>query len=141
MKTIIKSLLLLSVVLLLTAPVLFAQKRAKNQKQQPSLVERLEQLKTDLVLTDDQIEKVKPLLEANRERNTSSRDQLRSELKSDRQNRRAMMGEMRKATAESQKKLNASLKEILTNEQFEKLQTIQKKHREEMMNKNRPNRN
>lgn len=135
----LKRLFLIAALLFLTASVLFGQGRQQKQND-ATIEERLEQLKKDLALTDEQVQKITPILEANRKRNMQSREKLREELKADRQNRRAMMGQMRKATAENQQKLNASLKEILNKEQFEKLQEIQKKQRKEMM-KERPNRN
>lgn len=143
MKTIIKSVLLLGAIVLLTVSALIAQgKNQKNNQQQnqPSLVERLAQLQKDLVLTDDQVAQIRPLMVANRQKNMEERKKMQAELKADRENRRAMMVEMRKMTAENQLQMNKSLKEILTKEQFEKLQEIQKNQRAEMM-KSRPNRN
>lgn len=130
----LKQLLLIAILLVLTASNLIGQERQRDLNE-TSILKRIENLKKDLALTDEQVQKITPILEANRKRNKQSRDDLRKELKADRQNRRAMMGQMRKATAENQQKLNASLKEILTKEQFEKLQEIQKKQREEMMKK------
>jgi Spy/CpxP family protein refolding chaperone len=141
MKTMIKSVLLLVTIALLTAPALLAQgKNQKNNQQQnqPTLVERLAQLQKELVLTDEQVAKIKPLMEANRQQNIEQRKQMQAERKADRANRRAKMIEMRKMTAKNQLQMNTSLKEILTAEQFEKLQEFQKKQREEMM-KNKPN--
>lgn len=142
MKTLFKSLLLFLLMLLFSTVAVFAQQRNLNQKNQPSLEEHLAQLKKELALSDEQLALVKPLIEANREKNMASRDKMRQELKADRQNRRAMMKEMRIATSSNQQQLNASLKEILTKEQFEKLQEIQKNKRAEMMkkNQNQPNR-
>lgn len=142
MKTLFKSLLLFLLMLLFSTVAVFAQQRNLNQKNQPSLEEHLAQLKKELALSDEQLALVKPLIEANREKNMASRDKMRQELKADRQNRRAMMKEMRVATASNQQQLNASLQEILTKEQFEKLQEIQKNKRAEMMkkNQNQPNR-
>lgn len=142
MKTLFKSLLLFLLMLLFSTVAVFAQQRNLNQKNQPSLEEHLAQLKKELALSDEQLALVKPLIEANREKNMASRDKMRQELKADRQNRRAMMKEMRVATASNQQHLNASLQEILTKEQFEKLQEIQKNKRAEMMkkNQNQPNR-
>lgn len=137
----IKSVLLLVTIALLTAPALLAQgKNQKNNQQQnqPTLVERLAQLQKELVLTDEQVAKIKPLMEANRQQNIEQRKQMQAERKADRANRRAKMIEMRKMTAKNQLQMNTSLKEILTAEQFEKLQEFQKKQREEMM-KNKPN--
>lgn len=142
MKTLFKSLLLFLLMLLFSTVAVFAQQRNLNQKNQPSLEEHLAQLQKELALSDEQLALVKPLIEANREKNMASRDKMRQELKADRQNRRAMMKEMRVATASNQQQLNASLQEILTKEQFEKLQEIQKNKRAEMMkkNQNQPNR-
>lgn len=142
MKTLFKSLLLFLLMLLFSTVAVFAQQRNLNQKNQPSLEEHLAQLQKELALSDEQLTLVKPLIEANREKNMASRDKMRQELKADRQNRRAMMKEMRVATASNQQQLNASLQEILTKEQFEKLQEIQKNKRAEMMkkNQNQPNR-
>lgn len=142
MKTLFKSLLLFLLMLLFSTFAVFAQQRNLNQKNQPSLEEHLAQLQKELALSDEQLALVKPLIEANREKNMASRDKMRQELKADRQNRRAMMKEMRIATSSNQQELNASLKEILTKEQFEKLQEIQKNKRAEMMkkNQNQPNR-
>lgn len=92
---------------------------------------RLEKMTSELNLTDDQVKKIKPLLEeqaTKRKRIMAEREKAMAERQ---ENLEKMNEEMRA--------MDSKLKEILTPEQFEKLQANRQDKREDFKEKNKDN--
>lgn len=113
---IMKKIILMFAVVAIASASIFAQESKSSRKSPEERTEKIiEKMKTDLILTDDQVSKLKPVI-------------LKRE-----QQREALRAEMN-AGKEDQKKIareaEEDLKKILTPEQMEKLKQQRKEMRE-----------
>lgn len=114
-----KRIFLLTMTVLLSAGVMLAQEPTANKKQHHSKADKLEHIKTELGLNDEQVEKLKTVFESYKPK--------AQEIKA---NTALSDEERREAMKELHKKRQAEMKSILTPEQYEKFKAMKEQHRE-----------
>jgi len=111
-----KIIALITLSLVIVSSPLLAQKGVKGKKMDPA--KRLEMMKEQLSLKEDQVSKLKEIYDAEKERLKAMKAKKKSE--GENFDKEAAKKEMKEAKAAKDKKI----KEILTEEQYKKLKEI-----------------
>ncbi|MAC95894.1 MAG: hypothetical protein CMC96_10360 [Flavobacteriales bacterium] len=104
------------------------QTEPQKENREEHRKERLEQLKTDLELSDEQVEKIKALMAEKHEKMQTVKENRPNEEMSEDEKKQARL-EMMKARKDIQDEHQAKMKEILNETQFEKYLAIKAEHK------------